>query len=232
MTMKAREHPAVLTELLDLIAPQRCLDCGVPAIWCVDCRQKLVPARWVLRGGMPLISPAAASPLMMRAIAEWKDAHRRVLTPVFAEILRAHLEQEVKDFEGLLVTLPSRRSSARRRGYAPMAELAQAIERQSGSRYRYQPGLLRWISQPGEQRGLADAKRALNVAGRLETVEPPDQPFLIIDDVVTSGSTMLEALRALAEVGTVPVALAALAVPRHSLGQDFVKSVAKAGRRI
>ncbi len=222
----------MLTDLLDLVAPQRCVGCGGRSLWCDDCRASLTRARWVNRQGLPLVTSAAASPVMMRAIAQWKDAHHRELSAVLADLLLQELLAEFGTQCVSVVLIPGRKKSLRTRGYQPMIEVVGKLARKSDGQFHLAPRVLAWRAQPAEQRQLDDARRERNVAGRLVVADVPRGAIVVVDDVVTSGATVREALRAFSDVDISPLGLAALAVPRNNLGQDFVKSVAKPCLRI
>ena len=222
----------MLSELLDLVAPERCVGCARRSLWCEDCRSALTRARWVSRAGVPLVTPAAASPVMMRAIAQWKDAHYRQLSEVLADLLLPELVAEFDSRPLNVVLIPSRKKSLRTRGYQPMVDVVEKLARKSDGQFQLAPRVLAWRVQPTEQRQLDDVRRERNVAGRMAADRLPSGQLLLLDDVVTSGATIREALRALTDAGVRPVGIAALAVPRNNLGQDFVKSVAKPRLRI
>jgi predicted amidophosphoribosyltransferase len=74
--------------------------------------------------------------------------------------------------------------------------------------------------------GLDRAGRAANLAASMAPTTAalridPDVPVVLVDDVVTTGATLLEAARALRTVGLDPVAAAVVAATtRTALGGD------------
>ena len=164
---------------------------------------------------------------MMRAISQWKDLQQRSFTALFAELLLAELRAENDSFPVQVMVVPGRRSSLRRRGYAPMVDLMKSMRALGAPDVTIAERALIWTSQPAEQRELSDVDRDLNVAGKLAVESLPEGRLVLVEDVVTSGATLREALRAVSTVGRRVDSIVALAVPRHNLSQDFVKSVAK-----
>lgn len=142
----------------------------------------------------------------------------------------------------LLVPVPSARAAVRARGHDPTLRLARAAAgalRREGLDARALP-LLRHARPVADQAGLSAAERHLNLRGAL-TVRPPgrfrrsagpdrsdrpDQPDrpgpagyrpVLVDDLVTTGASLVEAARALSAAGLPPAAAAtvAAAVPHH-----------------
>ena len=120
-----------------------------------------------------------------------------------------------------LVPVPSRRATVKARGHDAvrgLADIAAADLRRVGVRARASP-VLRQARLVADQAGLDVAARAANQAGALAVRRPGSirgQAVIVVDDIVTTGSTAAEAARALAEAGAVVLAVAAVAVtPRR-----------------
>jgi predicted amidophosphoribosyltransferase len=122
-----------------------------------------------------------------------------------------------------LVPMPSSRRSRRARGHEPVRDLARTAA--SGLRRRGLPVMvlpvLRQSGRVADQAGLGSAERQRNLAGAL-VVRPgwrprlDARPVLLVDDVVTTGSTLTEARRVLVEAGAVVLGAATVAsTPLH-----------------
>ena len=103
----------------------------------------------------------------------------------------------------VVVPVPSSASRVRLRGYTPAALLAGEVARRSGWRCEVD-GLLR----PGDegaapQRSLSRAERLGNLQGAFvaDQRRVGGARVVLIDDVLTTGATAIEATRALSEVG-------------------------------
>lgn len=128
----------------------------------------------------------------------------------------------------LLVPVPSRPGTTRRRGHDPtraIVRVAVARLRTDGIDAR---GAAVLRSRPGvaDQAGLGAAERSANLAGsmcvdpaglrRMATLGRPVHT-VVCDDVLTTGSTAVEAQRALRAVGVAPAGVATVAATRRRL---------------
>lgn len=216
---------AAFGELGDLVLSRTCAGCTEPGRrWCAACAAS-VEDQVLLRRlggtsgtGQPLDVRAGAvydGPLR-EAINGWKDHARTDVLPVLAGLVaRAVVGPE----HTALVPVPSSARSRRVRGREPVRELALALR----PRRPVLP-VLRQRRLVAEQSGLDVAGRAANLHGAL-TVAPgwasrvAGREVVVVDDVVTSGATLLEAARALREAGArVTGAVAVAATPRRSGG--------------
>jgi predicted amidophosphoribosyltransferase len=95
-----------------------------------------------------------------------------------------------------LLPVPSSRASVRRRGVNLGAMLAARVSRQSG--LPVSRGL-KLVRDTADQRSLGAEQRFANLHGSMR-FEPQGEPGLVlIDDVTTTGATILEAFRAVSE---------------------------------
>jgi predicted amidophosphoribosyltransferase len=108
--------------------------------------------------------------------------------------------------------VPSARSAVRRRGYDHALRLARAAARQLSLDAR---PLLVQARRVDDQSGLSTAQRARNLAGALRASGVPDLPVVVVDDVMTTGATLVEAARALAAQGHRVAGAAVLAATRR-----------------
>ena len=143
----------------------------------------------------------------------------------------------------VLVPVPSSRESVRRRGHDPTLRIAREAAREAarqttdtwrtvrtplrtaGRRSGKRAAVscvpaLRHQRRVADQAGLTAPDRATNLAGALHArLELHGVRAIIVDDVVTSGSTLTEAARALRAAGAeVPAAAVIAATERHTGG--------------
>ncbi|AOB33971.1 hypothetical protein AKI39_23025 [Bordetella sp. H567] len=140
-------------------------------------------------------------------IARFKGERRHALAAPLAElILRAPgLPRGTDGTAGLpadtvLVPIPSSRASLRRRGFNPAAELARALGQRTG-----RPVQPRWLARGREgpkQSGLTRQGRLRIAPGAFVCPGPvPPCTIGLVDDVMTTGSTLQAAALALRAAG-------------------------------
>ena len=211
------------------------------AAWCPRCAAEMASAIFPggAREVSPTPAPQgypptwAASPYsaaVRAAIVAFKDGERRdlvaVLAPLLADSMAASLAGDpylrgvLTSGNGpvLVVPVPSSPAAIRRRGDSPLALLTRAGVRQVGlahSELRFARAL-RLRRLVADQTGLDHGQRAENLDGAIE-VRPrwleniPGMTVLLVDDVQTTGATLMEAARALRACGARHVAGATIA---------------------
>jgi len=211
---------ASLAELADLALARTCAGCGVPGTrWCSGCALGLTGPLLSreLGAGLRVWSAAAYDGAVRTALVAWKDHDRPDVTPALAVALQRAARTAVGGLldPPRLVVVPAPSSSAARRarGRSPVRDLAHRIAR--GLRRRGTPAMMLPVLR--QRRGVHDQAaldadaRAANLAGALWVPDPwvphlQGRACLLVDDVLTTGATLSEAMRALRAAGAGPVA--------------------------
>ena len=188
----------------------------------------------------PVVACGPYSGILRRLVVAYKDSGvhpiRGVLAPLLASSLTALGQSlvapsdrrqrtgrqpgEVSGHPILLVPAPSSRSSIRVRGGHPVAALAVAVASRMSSPCTVCSALV-VTRRVADQSGLSSRERAGNVDGAYAV--PPrhtsrlvDRPVILVDDVMTTGATLVEATRALSEAGAIVLGAAVVAAtPRR-----------------
>ena len=113
--------------------------------------------------------------------------------------------------DAVTVPMPTSRQAYRRRGY----RVPDLLVRRTGRRPRR---LLRYARRTADQRGLDRDARARNVAHSLVAAPCPGLRVVVVDDVVTTGASLAEAIRALRSAGAEVVAAVTVAATPRRLG--------------
>jgi len=194
-----------------LIWPVHCPACAAPGTWCEACQPARAPRVRLIEGVGPVAAVAEYRDGQAAAIRAWKLAGRRDLTEMFAEQLAGAISRLAPpDVALILVPVPVRAASKRRRGFDLIESLARAT-----AAHRAETTVaahLQWARRVVEQVGNSPQQRRRNLAGAMKASGSPAAAVLVIDDVLTSGATVAEGIRALRASGSAPVAGAVLAV--------------------
>lgn len=200
----------LLDAAADLLLGASCPGCGAPA-WalCWRCRDALaVEPEPVHRAGLPAIVAANPyRPILEHVIPRYKDDGALHLERLLAARLAASVASFGADLDTILVPVPSLPAQIRRRGLNHARRLARAAARTAG--LRAVSGLRR--SRRGiDQSGLDKRGRARNLSGTMRA-SPALGRVLVVDDIVTTGASIGEAVRALRAAGATVVGAAVIA---------------------
>jgi predicted amidophosphoribosyltransferase len=208
----------ILHDALSVLWPVCCAGCGADdRALCRSCRAAITPSpRLRALPGLPVVAALDYDGVSRAAILALKEhARRDVVRPLGASlgaaiaVAAAHVGGRIE-----LVAMPIRAASWRRRGYDPVRELVSAAG------HRRPTDALAVVASRGEQKTLGRSARAENLAGSMcARGGMRGRRVLLVDDVVTTGATLLEAARALRAAGAEVVGAAILAsVPAASPG--------------
>lgn len=207
--------------LLDLIFPRFCSGCHrLGSYVCVDCRRQLryLQCDTEIEGIHASSAVVAYAGTVAKII---KDGKYRLASAVLEEFLEVIEPELVKRVEGLkgaapaawLQPVPLHPKRYRARGFNQSDIIAKRIANLTGMnvvsrlrRVRHNP--------PQARLPHAGGSRAENVRGIFEIIPGADlkgQDFILVDDVVTTGSTVAEAARTLIAAGARHIAVISLA---------------------
>ncbi|MFG6445080.1 ComF family protein [Microbacterium sp. P07] len=200
-----------LADALTFVLPVDCAGCGAEDVaLCEECSRELRPAptrRDV--DGVPVWSGLPFTGVPARVIRTLKEEGRIALIRSLAPALSVALERLPAGPS--LVPLPTSAASMRRRGY----RVPELLARRAG----VEPlGALRSARVTSDQRRLDVDERRANVAGSLVARGVAGRRVIVVDDVVTTGATLGEAVRALRAGGAEVVGAATVAATPKRFG--------------
>ena len=216
------------TAILDLLLPPRCVACGTAdALLCGACRAELVLLRGTVceRCGCPTAWPvercgecagrrisfgsaraAVAYDGPARAlVAAWKERGVRRLAGLAADFV---VDVVPPPPAIALAYVPGEPDRVGWRGVNAAEQLARALGRRWDLPVQ---GLLERTRRAQRQRGLSRVERGANVRGAFRAAAPAPARVALVDDVYTTGATVLAAATALRRAGAGHVHVVAFA---------------------
>ncbi|MGV8845473.1 ComF family protein [Tessaracoccus sp.] len=191
-----------LVSAANLFLGAECAVCG-SAGW--GACEKCVAVLWadapsmIRRTGLAI--PVAAAndyrPLLDKMVPVFKDDGALHLAGVLSGRLAMAVAALDPPANACLVPVPSLPSAVRRRGSDHAAVLAAHTGRRLTLRWR---PLIRRSTSGLDQRRLGAADRQRNVAGSMRAMHA-EVPVVLVDDVCTTGASLIEAVRALTDAG-------------------------------
>lgn len=227
-------RPGALPGLLRALLPEvRCRLCALPsrAPLCAACQcahgaptaSRCTRCALVLPGRRACCAACAArapsfvrttawadyAPPLDRLVAQFKFAGDAALARWLGGLLAERVARESPPAPALVLAVPLTAARLRRRGYNQSWEIARGLAHHL--RWPCDCDLLRRRGDGPAQSSLPLARRAANVRGAFEARPlARGTRVLLVDDVMTSGSTAEHAARALLRAGAAEVALAVL----------------------
>ena len=210
---RGRAPLEILRGLLALLLPPACPACGASgphrAGPCHACRAALALSPCVRpppKGLDALAVAAAFRPPLDAWVHRFKYPRAGLagLDPAPGALMRALALEAAARAPGpapeLVVPIALHPRRLRQRGFHPAGELARAIARAHG--VPFAPGALRRVRDTPSQTGLSRAARRRNVKGAFEAPRALHGARVwLVDDVVTTGSTLSAAARELRKAG-------------------------------
>jgi len=207
----------LLSGLLELALPPSCAGCGsaVPAsaVLCTRCDARLprLASGRAFAGSTSPLAACCAAVAYQGDVEDWIQRFKyprrgwRGLDPAPLGVVRRLVLEAARGAPGpppeRIVPVPLHPRRLRERGFNPSALLARSIAREM--RCRFDAALLVRMRDTPSQTGLDRRARRANVRGAFQVrpgVRAPRAVWLV-DDVVTTGSTLIECARTLRRAG-------------------------------
>ncbi len=178
-------------------AGQKCILCGKPLITeietCLSCRnggQRSYDRMWVL---FPYTG------IYRKLLKDYKFAKNLCLADFFAEKVLEVIFSNPELKDAVIVPVPPRPSKVKDTGWDQVDYLVKRLKKLSKGRLKVSPCLKRRNSKT--QKELKRAERIENLKGRILLCKQTPKTAIIIDDVITTGSTMEVCSQVLKEGG-------------------------------
>ena len=215
--------------LLDLFFPLKCLVCGRYGVWlCQPCLDSFPLQKFFLCPGC--LKPSfqgqthpdcqkntALDGLLVASDWQFKPLKTLIhslkynfatdISPILAELIVKRIDQSVwfkkiiKDKKVTLAPVPLHRTKLRQRGFNQSALIAECLAEKFALKLSLE--LLRKNKNTLPQAKLSGAKRRKNIVGAYQVDEKllgGNETLIILDDVITTGSTLNECAKAVKQI--------------------------------
>jgi len=135
-----------------------------------------------------------------KLLSSYKFDKHIALGNFFVEVIMKTLEEKGIPIETCIVPVPPRPGKIRKTGWDQVEYLARLLEKEKNRDYPVIRCLKRLKSR--SQKELGRKNRQTNMKGRITIKKQPPQTALIIDDVITTGSTLDSCATALKQAGS------------------------------
>ena len=200
----------VFEDFLNLLLPSNCILCKTAGSnLCEPCQRKLnLKVSKVSRQGIAGFAATTYTSQIAMLMHEFKEAQQTSLAKIFCKAMLPAFENfELQNCS--MVYIPSKTKSFASRGFVPAKILANGLSRQIAKQHKllvpvygglgFSPESAKSIA---DQAALSGKDRRTNLVGTMQANgKPPRSKAILIDDIVTTGSTLTEAARALGGIG-------------------------------
>lgn len=200
--------------LLRLLFPPRCIFCrkvlpdDAPGV-CIRCQKRIL-----LSGSQPhkakgafykcVYSALWYEGAVRKCLHRYKFGGKSSYAPPLAKILQHVLPQD--QIFDIITFVPTNAANVKQRGFHHTGLLAQELSALTGIPCAE---LLRKVRKTRPMHGLHPAQRRANILGSISVDTPPElivgKRVLVVDDLITTGSTMSECARVLMAQGAAGV---------------------------
>jgi len=200
-----------ISVVLDTLSPPTCAACDAPttAIFCETCGALTSAPSNQSLDDVPLLVAGSYAPPLSTAIARFKYGGRPELSRPLARLLEPALHDLRLTPGAALVPVPLHARRLATRGYNQAALLAQELSDRAG--LACLPRLLVRARETEQQVGKARSERLTNARGAFQLRKSGPKRVVLVDDVVTTGSTVRACAQALAAGGVELALVVALA---------------------
>jgi competence protein ComFC len=191
----------ITSKFLDLLFPISCIGCGAADyLLCQSCKDSLKFLNQnEMQDGIISAFPYA-NPLVQKMIVEFKYNGLRNLAKPIAELINKSLRLN-SDLNNtwILTYIPMHWRKEKKRGFNQAKLIAQELSKLTSLPYE---DSLEKLKATKPQKDLSREQRQLNLLKAFHAYpEALNKKVILVDDVCTTGSTLLEAKRALLDAG-------------------------------
>ncbi len=214
----------LISHLLDLLFPPKCVFCRRlvdrnDELICPKCKKELPYTEngGILKGNFftSCVSPLYYENDVREALLRYKFYQLTVYASPFGKMIAECAEEYIEEQVDIISWVPLGKKRLRSRGYDQARLLAEAVSKELG--IPCVPVLRKKRDTAPQSRTGSAEKRKKNISGAYEVIDKDlinGKVILLVDDIVTTGSTLAECARTLGKCGADKVYCAAAARKR------------------
>lgn len=210
--------PYFLDTILDILFPISCLQCRkAGAILCLNCKTNL-PKFFEQENDFIFSTLNYHNKIVKKMVWMLKYGHKKELAKIFAEIIYENILEEMPDlktFENfknpILIPIPMSKKRLKERGFNQselIAKYVSDITKDSLEEFVLEKDILKKIKDTTNQASIKDRSKRLknlkdcfSIEDELSKQKVKNRNIILIDDVTTTGATLLEAKKILEKFG-------------------------------
>ena len=190
---------SVFRDLSGLLVQNYCYFCGkIEEIICHECViSNLELAKIQYIQNIPILTMTTKDKTFSKLITSYKDEGVSNLVETFSKILTVGLKFFSKHQQVKVVNVPSTSKAILKRGFDPISLMTESACLMAGRRFIYEKRLLVNQRERKDQASLNFQQRKLNTESAFKANFAEIKPVIIVDDLITTGSSITQSIFAL-----------------------------------
>ena len=190
---------SIFSNLTGLLVQNYCYFCGkIEEIICHECViSNLELAKIQYFNSVPVLTMTTKDKTFSRLITSYKDEGVSNLVQPFSKILSVGLKFFSKHQQVKVVNVPSTTKAIQKRGFDPISQMTETACLMAGKRFIYENRLLINRRERKDQASLNFQQRKLNTENAFMATFTEIKPVIIVDDLITTGSSINQSIFAL-----------------------------------
>ncbi len=193
------QFKSLFNDLSGLLSQNYCYFCGkVEEIICHECLiLNLDLAKIQFIQGIPILTMTNKDITFSKLITSYKDEGVSNLVQPFSRIISVGLRFFSKHQQVKVVNVPSANKALQKRGFDPISLMTETACLLAGKRFIYENRLLVNRRERNDQASLNFKQRTLNMENAFKASFAEIKPVIIVDDLITTGSSITQSIYAL-----------------------------------
>jgi len=188
-----------INDLTGLLSQNYCYFCGkAEEIICHKCLiSNLDLAKIQYIQSVPILTMTTKDKTFSKLITSYKDEGVSNLVQPFSKVISIGLRYFSKHQQVKVVNVPSTNKALKKRGFDPISLMTETACLLAGKRFIHEKRLLINTRERQDQASLNFQQRKLNTENAFQANFAEIKPVIIVDDLITTGSSITQSIFAL-----------------------------------